>query len=105
MSESLYHRSEYVRREPPNEFPRSSVNLKVRERSSFTQAEMDEAREWHHLFTEGWVTAHELKGVSKDAHPAREGELFKVETERLRALKEIIDADLSDEEFNQRLDE
>ena len=64
---------------------------------------IEEALAWHKLFRSKWITAHELAGLDKNARPDVEGEIFKIETKNLLAIKKILDKDLDDRSFAEKL--
>ena len=69
----------------------------------FSEEIIEEALAWHKLFRSKWITAHELAGLDKNARPDVEGEIFKVETEKLLDIKKILDKDLDDDSFGKKL--
>lgn len=89
--------------------PKQEEPLKLRiiegGKRSVDESKLEEALKWHKLFREGWMTAHDLEGVSREADPDVEGVEYKIETENLLKIKELVDLNLSDEEFRQKLPE
>lgn len=70
---------------------------------SISQDEINEAYEWDRLFNEGYITAHEMADLPKEALPELDGELFKAETEDLLKIKELLDLELDDKEFREKI--
>ncbi len=77
--------------------------FRVRQNGGISEKEINEAYAWHRLFNESWITAHELGRLSYEASAEKEGEAFKIETEKLRQIKTFIEADFSDGEFREQL--
>ncbi len=81
-------------------------NIKTIDRPrSIDRSDIEEALEWNKLFREGWVTAHDLRELSTEATPKEEGEIFKVEIKNLIKIKEVLEEDLSDEDFKNKIPE
>jgi len=98
---------------PPTEFQngpdtvleRSCPFVVVQANPSISQAEIEEAYQWHDLFSKGYLTAHEMADLTSTDFPSTTGELFRVETENLQRIKQLIDQHLTDDEFRRHLAE
>lgn len=95
----------FTRIEHPEKKVYKIPELEFSTEDSETAQMLEEAYQWQKLFHEGWITAHELENLEALVEPDFEGELFKVETEKLRAIRAILDENLSDIEFKNRLPE
>ena len=76
----------------------------IERETTISHEELEEAFQWHKLFNEGWITAHELSNLSKNSSFEIEEQLFKVETKKLQKIKTLLDYNLTDDEFVNKLD-
>ncbi len=95
--EKHFFQNEKISSEKKPEKSKNKIERKIPEKI------IAEALAWHKLFRSGWLTAHELAELDKNAKPEVEGEIFKVETEKLLVIKEILDKDLKDDDFREKV--
>lgn len=85
--------------------PNQKENLSEKKKNHPSIEEILESRKWQLLFQQKFMTAHELSILEQNHRPELEGAEYKIETEKLLQLKNILEKNLTDHEFREKLPE